>query len=292
VASLVTDGVRAETDESDFVDTEVRALGADDRAAVLGPRSSRDPVFAMQVLLAEIDAPDARALLDYCERATESRAPAILRAAREAATLLGLPLPSVFISRGARAVGVRAHAGTNPLLLVGMAHLADGEMPLGPRAARFIIGSELAHLAFGHTRFTVDDVWSGIMRKGRASLGLLLGVLPGAGSVGQVKKVLSLAAQASALVKNERRVDAVGTLSQPSEAFVRAHRVMQRRADRVGLLLADDPASALRALCATEPRYDAELTAHAALFGLSGFETIYRLPYSLVFEEELCAANE
>lgn len=263
VAALVDGSTLASTREDDFVDTEVHALNADDRAAVLGPRSSRDPLFAMQVLLAEVDAPDARALLDYCERATASRAPVILRAAAEAATLLGLPLPSVFISRGARAIGVRAHAGATPLLLVGMAHLAEGEMPLGPRGARFVIGSELAHLAFGHTRFTADDVWNGVLKKGKASLGLVLGLLPSGGSVGQMKKLLSFAAQASALTKGQRRDVALGGLSQPSEDFVRAHRVMQRRADRVGLLLADDPTAALRAICATEPRYDALLLAYA-----------------------------
>ena len=259
-AGAVARGAIAPAPESDdLVDTRVHALSADDRRAILGERGKRDPVFFVQSLLAEIEAPDPRALLDYCERATDARAPFLVRAAREAATLLGLPTPTLFVSRGTRATGVRAFADKAPNVIVGVAHLASGEAPLDARAARFVVATELAHLAFGHTRFTIEDVWNGLMKKGRASIGMVLTVLPSGGAIGTVKKALTLASQASTFAKAPPPSSSSGDLTPPASAFIDAHRAMQRRADRVGLALCDDVHAAVRALAAVDARVDAEI---------------------------------
>lgn len=133
----------------------------------------------VQTALAAVEPPDASLVRSYCERLTERRHPDAWRAIGEAALLLGMPVPQAYISRGERDVGLRSHEKPAPFLLLGGAHLdPDSDHHLGPAELRFAVGAELAHLHFGHSRISSDDVWAGIWDKTTLALGATATVLP------------------------------------------------------------------------------------------------------------------
>jgi hypothetical protein len=275
----------------------------------------------VQSALAEVVPPDASLVRSYCERLTERRHPDAWQAIAEAALMLGMPVPQAFISRGERDIGLRSHEKPAPFLLIGGAHLdPDSDHFLPPAELRFAVGAELAHLHFGHSRVSSDDVWSGVWDKTTMALGATATVLPflrflptdllgSPRAVGAVRTLVpdrwlraiyevddaadlakrlgadparivkasaeaadsasgglgSLRAAATRLLPAEASAD----LGVDQERLVVAHRVMQLSADRVGLVLADDLAAALRAIFLTHSRLRPELALTGAA-GLSG----------------------
>lgn len=133
----------------------------------------------IQSALAAVEPPDASLVRSYCERLTEQRHPDAWQAIAEAALMLGMPVPQAFISRGERDIGLRSHEKPASFLLIGGAHLDPAsDHFLGPAGLRFAIGAELAHLHFGHSRVSSDDVWAGIWDKTTFALGATATVLP------------------------------------------------------------------------------------------------------------------
>jgi hypothetical protein len=150
-----------------------------------------------------------------------------------------------------------------------------------PSELAFALGAEVAHLRFGHSRVTSDEVWAGALEKGKQGLDLALGVLPllrGLRVARQVHQVVqrvpmdALQRTLSGARKIRRGVaKKLGPrhadrpaprsemLSALNEEVVAAHRVMQLTADRAGLLLCGDPCAALRAIMLTRSDYQEEL---------------------------------
>jgi len=75
------------------------------------------------------------------------RNPALARAMTDATVILGLGGVEVFVSRGDKAVGLRAYEGDTSFLLIGGDHVSAGSdafLDEGP--LRFAVAAELAHL--------------------------------------------------------------------------------------------------------------------------------------------------
>jgi hypothetical protein len=228
----------------------------------------------LQALLASVPAPDAGVLRDYCEGLSSGRYPAAADALADAARVFGVPQVEGYISRGAKAVGLRAYEGNPPFVLIGGRHLeGEEDYRMTEAELRFAVAAEIAHLRYGHTRVTSSEVWAGAISKSRQGLDLAFGVLPAlrgfkfAGRLEQVaskvpaetlrRLIVSVAHLGEELTgpesKNSPGNEAV--LSRLNEELVAAHRVMQLTADRAGLLLADEIGSAVRAMLLVRSDY-------------------------------------
>ncbi|MEM9191794.1 MAG: hypothetical protein AAGF12_21660 [Myxococcota bacterium] len=230
---------------------------------------SAGAIGAVQSLLAKTDRPDHSSLQSYCERLDGKAHPTALAAVVDACLALGTPGVQAFVSRGERSVGVRAYEGKPHFLLIGVTHL-EGSEPLLPAELRFAVGAEIAHLRFGHTRVTSAEVWSGAVDMGVSTLQALVSVLPVVGAWKWGEKIATVAGHAQGVdfkgamgfagkMFGKKEDDPVVALGTASSDLVAAHRVMQFTADRAGLVLANDPGAAIRAMFRTWPAYAAEL---------------------------------
>ncbi len=239
----------------------------------------------LQTLLASVPLPDVTVIRDYCERLSTARhretTDALEHAARaldNAARMLGVAEVLAYVSRGDKGVGMRGYEQTPPFVLIGGRHIEpDSEYRMQPRELAFAIGTEVAHLRYGHSRVTSSDVWAGALEKSKQGLDLALGVLPMLKSwrvanrvsrlasrvpQGALKRVVGGAAAVSDQVRRvvdpQRQSEDISALN---EDLIAAHRVMQLTADRAGLLLAGEIGSALRAMLLVRRDYRRELPA-------------------------------
>jgi hypothetical protein len=174
-----------------------------------------------------------------------------------------------YVSHGARSLGLRAFGAQEPFVLVGASHLEEGSShALSGSELDFAFGAELAHLAFGHQRVTVSEVWIGAAGKTRdalLALGMVLPVLAEIGG-GRAFKLLkrvspeTVARGAEAADRLEKLV--IGrknslsrALGQHNEELIAAHRLVQLSADRAGLVLCPHLPAALRTILLTRADY-------------------------------------
>lgn len=243
------------------------------------PATRRDsPLLArLQTLLASVPVPDASLLRDYCEQLTAPpHAPAV-EAFSEAATALGLGEIDAYVSRGIKGVGVRVYDGRPPFVLVGGQHLIPGDFTLAERELRFVLGAELAHLRFGHTRITSSELWTGALDVGKQGVELALGLVPVLRGWALADKAVRVTSRVPIPVV-QRVVGAaqhlqrrfVGSTARPTpetdglstlnETLLVAHRMMQLSADRAGLVISGDLPASLRAMFLTRRDFRDELT--------------------------------
>ena len=227
----------------------------------------------LQAMLASVPAPDASLLRSYVEQIKGQRQKDAAHALTLARQALGAPSVLAYVSRGAKAVGLRAFEGDPPFVLIGGRHLDAGDrFEMSPAELAFAIGSEVAHVRYGHSRVTSSEVWAGALDKSKQGLDLALAILPVLRGwrvadkvskvaaripAGPIKQVLN---QASSNVKKRSlaradRASNEDVLSRVNEELVAAHRVMQLTADRAGLLLAQSLPRALRAILLTRADY-------------------------------------
>lgn len=223
--------------------------------------------------IARLDVPDGEVVRRYCERLGSRSTGPLRDVVTDCLVALGTDGVEVYLSRGERSVGVRAWPGSPPFLLVGGDHLEPASPAhLGAAELRFLVGAELAHLRFGHARFTAREVRDGMWDTGRVGLDVALTLLPVvrtwkyAQAVGKalsiyedgtVRRVLSgLRKARGAAAPSERPVEGLAAID---EELLVAHRLVQLTADRVGLLLCGDPRAAVRALFLSRPDTLAEL---------------------------------
>jgi hypothetical protein len=257
----------------------------------------------LQIWLGRATAPDHGFLRDYAERATSASHPLFMKVLADTALVLGVPAVEAYVSRGKRALGIRAFEGKPPFIVVGARHLSSDQALHWPEGVlRFLIGAELAHLRFRHTRLTSHSMWDGAFEKGSKvfeTLGAFAGPL---GLLGNAVSGLRRLAFAHALLRKAETVsvglsrvaEAMGyarrlqgaprgtaqsnpprqaaELAESHEALLAACRVMQLTADRAGLLLCGSLPAAVTALFLSSPDYRAELSlaeAHGLVTTLS-----------------------
>jgi hypothetical protein len=164
-------------------------------------------------------------------------------------------------------------------VLVGGRHLDPGdELALTEGELGFSFAAELAHIRFGHARVTGEQVWDGVLSKGKQGLDVFPGLLPmlrGLEAAGRVGKVASQIEPASVrravesataindaiqravtLAFGPEQTEATG-IAASNERLIAAHRFVQLSADRVGLAFAGDLRTALRAVLLTRRDYAA-----------------------------------
>jgi hypothetical protein len=235
----------------------------------------------LQTLLASVPIPDQSVLQDYVERLSPDQQNAAGDALAQAARLFGVRKLGAYVSRGRKGIGLRSYEGPEPFVLVGGRHLeADSGFRMTPGELSFALASEVAHLRFGHSRVTSDEVWAGALEKGKQGLDLALGVLPllrGLKVARQVHQAMQrVPMEAIQRVVNSAQKMRRGVqqklgprpephgaraeaLSALNEDVVAAHRVMQLTADRAGLLSCADLCAALRAMMLMRGDYQEEL---------------------------------
>lgn len=237
----------------------------------------------IQSFIADAKVPNHSALTKFCERLVEGDAQhrEAGAALADATFAFGIKGVSGFVSRGDRAVGVRAYEGRPNFILIGGEHLKDGgPFTLHPWELRFSIASEIAHLRFGHTRVTSSEVWEGAWKKGKASVSFVVGFLPVLRGWSVADRLADLISKASkspvgrvlkGVNVTERAIQEVGgsggsasaspeVIGSRSADLIAAHRAMQLTADRAGLLFCADIGAAIRAIFLEDPETQAELS--------------------------------
>lgn len=275
-AMLLPDGLEAQAEPAPPAMRALPARVVDE--VIQHPSTRRGGVLAgVQSLLARMERPDRAVLTSYCERLDSGRHQTALAALRDAAMALGVPGIDGYLSRGDKSIGARAYEGRPPFLLLGVRHLEPGsDLAMGPAELRFLIGAEVAHLRFGHTRLTSEDVWTGAWQTGKAGLDLLFATLPmlrGIHLVDRIHDLLDLyripvvgkvLERGVGRVLDKRRAryersPEAAHIAPAYEDLLAAHRAMQLTADRAGLLFAGDLRSAIRAIFRSRAEYRAEL---------------------------------
>jgi hypothetical protein len=233
-------------------------------------------------LVAVVPEPELGFLRDFCEELGETRHPDAARALARATRLLGLPAVRAYVSHGARSLGLRAFGAHEAFVLIGANHLEEhSPHRLAGPELDFAFAAELSHLAFGHQRVTVSEVWIGAAGKTRdalLALGLVLPVIAeiGGGRAFKLLKRVSPETVARGAEAADRLEKLVGgrknslsrALGQHNEELIGAHRLVQLSADRAGLVLAPHLPSALRTILLTRADYR-ELFLLAHEIGLS-----------------------
>jgi hypothetical protein len=242
--------------------------------------------------IATVEPPDASTLRDYAERASSDRYPMLFEALSEGASLLGAPIPAAYVARGQCRLAAVAHERPDRFVLVGGDHLDEASPHRLDRAElRFLIGTQLADLRFGHARATASQVRDGALSKAASAASMIpfLSSIPVVGGVasrmgsvasfvenvrsspvaaiasrsGAGKKALFGGLLASAAAKGaahmmQRQASAEtgrqelrGELGVRTEDLLAEHRVFQLTSDRFGLLLSGCPRAAIRAMFLT-----------------------------------------
>jgi hypothetical protein len=239
------------------------------------PLARGDSAFIgkLQALLALVPSPDPAHLRDYCEKLSPAGYAAAAQAVEQATLALGVTGVEAYVSRGSKAIGVRAYEHAPPFVLIGGRHLDAGDpLFLTPPELLFALATEIAHVRFGHTRVTQSEVWAGTLSKTKEGLEVLLSVLPALKGLRFAERAHRLAGRLPLSWMLERatrlatRLQAdtahqsspTGNdhvLSRINEELVAAHRLMQLTADRAGLLLAGDVRAAVRAMLLVRKDY-------------------------------------
>jgi hypothetical protein len=237
----------------------VRALDEQQIELLRHPAARVDGVLGrLQGALAKVVVPDCSVLKSYCERANLARNPALARALTDATVILGLGGVEVFVSRGDKAVGLRAYEGDTSFLLIGGDHVnagSDAFLDEGP--LRFAVAAELAHLRYAHSRVTSNEVWTGTVDLGLTGLGMLIAAAPMLKGLKAPAKHLLDKVGAPAINRWRKKLEGRDPLSLANDnsQVIAAQRVMQLTADRAGLLVCGDPRAAIRAMFAVHPGY-------------------------------------
>lgn len=221
----------------------------------------------LQQLLAAEDQPDLENLRLYCQRVTRSDS-LVTRTVDELATLLGVGHVECYVSRGFEDVGVRAYQDQPPFLLFGGQHLeADSRHYLPETELAFVVGAELLHLRFKQRRVSTRDVYRGALDKGRRGVDIALSLIPVISTLNLGKRLTMVTAKLS-LPQLRRAIHAAKGVSEvversasnkiprldiaPATEELLAYQWLQQlNADRAGMLCAQDPTAAVRAMLRT-----------------------------------------
>ncbi len=223
---------------------------------------SADVLRALQNLVAKLPTPDGAQLTDFCQGLSGEGFATAELALRDAELALGIPKLAAFVSRGDRAMGIRAFEAAPPFILLGGAHL-EPQNPcfLSPAELRFALGAELGHLRLGHARLTTSEFWSGALLKTGQSIELLLSFLPALKGwhvahrfqqtvaklpPGFLNRLAQRATQHGRVLQARQPEGA--NLSPLNEELIGIARMFQLSADRAGLLVCRDPGAAVRSM--------------------------------------------
>lgn len=257
-----------------FEDVKYQKLKPKQLEKLKHPAARKGGMFgSLQNWLANVKVPDYSVVKSFSEPLTSRKYPEISNIVTDIKHAFGLENVETYIAHGDKSIGVTSFEGSPAFLIVGAEHL-DEESPyfLNFSELEFVIGLELAHLHFKHSRITSSDVWRGAMEKGTWVLDTIVSVIPFVGSIGKaVQQVPKLALLAKTLQNSEKiaRITSksVQVLEKSSQAvnllqkikkpdsqtekkqeLIAIARMLQLTADRAGLLFTGDLKSAVRTI--------------------------------------------
>jgi len=273
------------TADSTFEDVKYQKLNKKEIEQKLKhPATRKGGMFgSLQNWIANVKIPDYTVIKSYSEPLTSRKYPEISNIITDIKVAFGLDGIETYISHGDKSVGIMSFEGTPSFLIVGSEHL-DEESPyfLNFSELEFVIGLELAHLYFNHSRITSSDVWRGAMEKGSLVLDTLLSVIPFVGSVGNAIKHIPKLSLLAEFTQNSSKISQIGSKSlkvlektslavnlldkikssddktEKKQELIAIARMLQLTADRSGLLFTGDLKSAIRTIFLTSKTYAQE----------------------------------
>ncbi len=225
--------------------------------------------------------PDARTLQDFGTELSPESHPGLQAILENIARVLGLVLPPVYLHNKPE-ISVYHHP--EPLLVIGRPQVEALQTP----EWYFALGAALNDLKMGYVQMTLSDLWAGARERSTTALDIFFALLPSVGLLGSTIKylpdlqkfalhlqrisqtgqaLLPVATQALELVSE---ASSTKETTEKTQELLVISRLMQYSSDRVGLLLAQDLASAVRAIFLTQLG-GKDLLAQAQEMGLDAF---------------------
>lgn len=250
---------------------------------------------SIQTWLAKVEIPDYSIVKSYSEPLTTKNYPEINNIVTDIKVALNLVGVETYIARGDKSIGITSFEGNPPFLIIGGEHL-DEESPyyLTYNELKFVVGVELAHLYFKHSRVTSTDVWRGAYHKGTFVFEAVISILPVVGFLGKSLNYIGKLNSLAQLLQKSEKISIVTSKSQEvittttqavniykkatkkdekvqkEQELLAVSRILQLTADRAGLLFCDDMKSAIRAIFLSSKTYASELSV-VERYGLSEF---------------------
>jgi len=248
------------------------------------PATRKGGMFgSLQNWIANVKIPDYTVIKSYSEPLTSKKYPEISNIIADIKVAFGLDGIETYISHGDKSVGIKSFEGTPSFLIVGSEHLdEESQYFLNFSELEFVIGLELAHLYFNHSRITSSDIWRGAMEKGTLVFDTLLSVIPFVGSIGGAIKYIPKLSSLAKFTQNTSTISKIGSRSvavlektslavnllqkikvsddktEKKQELIAIARMLQLTADRSGLLFTGDLKSAIRTIFLTSKTYAQE----------------------------------
>lgn len=228
--------------------------------------------YNLQKWISEIKADDYSSVRKYSEKISSETYNTLFAVLKNAGEVFGFKDIEFYITKGDRNDEIIGYEGNPPFVIIGYDYLnktSDTYMNLSE--LQFTVASEISHIFFKHTKLTSKDVWRGLIEKGVFVADAALAVIPVAGFLAKTLKNVpklnlltkifqgtanSIAGGKSAYDAALRLTEYYGkkgkTKKEKQKSLLAASRLMQNTADRAGLLVCGNLASAVRVVLLTE----------------------------------------
>jgi len=228
--------------------------------------------YNLQKWISEIKADDYTSVRKYSEKIESENYNTLYAVLKNTGEIFGIKDVEFYISKGERKNEIIGYEGKPPFIIIGYDFLneeSDSYMNLSE--LQFTVASELSHIYFKHTKLTSKDVWRGLIEKGVFVADTALAVIPMAGFFAKtLKNVPKLnlltkifqgtangiaggkTAYDAALRLTEYYAKKEKTKKEKQKSLLAVSRLMQYTADRAGLLVCGNLASAVKAVLLTE----------------------------------------
>ena len=222
--------------------------------------------------ISEIKADDYVSVRKYSERITAENHKTLYTVLENIGTIFRFSDIEFYIAKGDRNNKIIGYEGNPPFVILGNEYLnPENDTYMNLSELQFTVASEIAHIFFNHTKLTSKDIWRGLIEKGVFVADAALAVIPVAGFLAKTLKnvpKLNLLTKlfqgaANGIVGGKSAYDAAlrlaeyygkkGKLKEEKQKnLLFVSRLMQYTADRAGLLVCGNLASAVRAVLLTE----------------------------------------
>ncbi len=228
--------------------------------------------YNFQKWISEIKADDYSSVRKYSEKISSESHNTLFAVLKNTGEVFGFKAVEFFITKGDRNDEIIGYEGNPPFVIIGYDFLnknSDSYMNLSE--LQFAAASEISHIRFKHTKLTSKDVWRGLIEKGTFVADTALAVIPVAGFLAKTLKnvpKLNLLTKifqgtASGIAGGKSAYDAAlqlteyygkkgKTKKEKQKSLLAASRLMQYTADRAGLLICGNLASAVRVVLLSE----------------------------------------
>ncbi len=229
-------------------------------------------LYNLQKWISEIKTDDYSSVRKYSEKIEPERYKTLYAVLKNVGEVFGFKDIEFYITKGERNDEIIGYEGTPPFVIIGYEYLnKNSDIYMNLSELQFTAASEISHIFFKHTKLTGKDVWRGLIEKGTLVADTALAVIPVAGFLAKTLKnvpKLNLLTRifqgtANGIIGSKSAYDAAVKLTEyygkkgktkkeKQQSLLAASRLMQYTADRAGLFVCGNLASAVRAVLLTE----------------------------------------